>query len=98
MCPLNFNPSNHKFSTVILFWVRVPVLSEQIHDLSLINKYVDPKVSTPSKFLTNTFFAANFLAVNDNATVTVANIPHGTYPIMIPVQNNMLVRASNFKN
>jgi hypothetical protein len=48
---------------VILFIVRVPVLSEQM-------QLVDPKVYTASKFLHNTFLIANFLAVNVNPTVT----------------------------
>ena len=37
------------WDTVILFWVNVPVLSEQIH-------VVDPKVSTVCKFFTKTKF------------------------------------------
>ena len=40
--------------TVILFWVRVPVLSEQI-------VVVDPRVSTDSRFLTKTLFLAILL-------------------------------------
>ena len=41
--------SNHMWATVILFWVRVPVLSEQMHE-------VEPKVSTASRFLTRQFW------------------------------------------
>lgn len=46
---------------------------------------VDPNVSTHSKFLTKTFYAANLLAVKLNATVTVAINPSGTYPTTIPI-------------
>ena len=48
--------SNHMWATVIRFWVRVPVLSEQMVD-------VDPKVSTASRFFTKQFFLAMRLAV-----------------------------------
>ena len=42
--------SNHMWPTVILFWVKVPVLSAQMHE-------VEPKVSTASRFFTRQFFA-----------------------------------------
>ena len=58
---------------------------------------MDPNVSTPSKFFTNTFFDANLLAVKLNAIVTVANKPSGTYPIIIPIPNSTLVIASDFE-
>ena len=47
--------------TVILFWVRVPVLSEQIVE-------VDPRVSTDSRFLTRTFFLAILLEAKVNSS------------------------------
>ena len=71
-------PSYHKFSTVILFWVRVPVLSEQIHE-------VEPKVSTASKFLTKTFLSASFLAVIASEIVIQAKSPSGTLATKIPI-------------
>lgn len=49
--------SNHMWATVIRFWVRVPVLSEQMVD-------VDPKVSTASRFFTKQFFLAMRFAVS----------------------------------
>lgn len=53
--------SNHRWATVILFWVRVPVLSEQMME-------VEPSVSTASRFLTRQFFFAIRFAVSDRVT------------------------------
>ena len=47
--------------TVILFWVRVPVLSEQMTE-------VLPRVSTASKCFTRQFFEAIFFAVRVKQT------------------------------
>ena len=41
--PVSSSTVSHKRATVIFFWVRVPVLSEQM-------TLVEPKVSTPSRF------------------------------------------------
>jgi hypothetical protein len=82
LCPLLTYPSNQRFSTVILFWVKVPVLSEQIHE-------VEPKVSTASKFLTKTCLSASFLAVIANEIVIQAKSPYGTFATKIPIPKIM---------
>jgi hypothetical protein len=46
---------------------------------------VEPKVSTDSKFFTNTFFLDNFTAEMDKEIVIVANNPSGTLATMIPI-------------
>jgi hypothetical protein len=66
--PLLTSPSYHKFYTVILFWVKVPVLSEQMQE-------VEPRVSTAYKFLTSTCLSASFLAVIAREIVMQASKP-----------------------
>ena len=58
--------------------VNVPVLSEQITE-------VEPRVSTPSKFLTKKFFLDILLAAKLRETVRVANKPSGTFATIIPM-------------
>lgn len=68
--------------------MRVPVLSEQIHE-------VDPRVSTDSIFLTSTNLPAILLAVKARDTVTVARSPSGTLATMIPIANTRFFTGSN---
>lgn len=73
-------------AAVILFMVKVPVLSEQM-------QLVDPRVSTASKFLHRTFFSANLLAVKVKPTVTSTINPSGTLAVMIPMAKMKLRTA-----
>mmetsp|Transcript_88069 Transcript_88069/g.179921 ORF Transcript_88069/g.179921 Transcript_88069/m.179921 type:complete len:392 (-) Transcript_88069:650-1825(-) len=83
----NTSASYTRLAKVIMFWVRVPVLSEQM-------QVVEPKVSTPSMFFTSTIWVAMDLAVRDRHTVTVASRPSGTLATMIPMANTRLVMIS----
>mmetsp|Transcript_53455 Transcript_53455/g.64441 ORF Transcript_53455/g.64441 Transcript_53455/m.64441 type:complete len:205 (-) Transcript_53455:979-1593(-) len=74
------SPPYTTLATVMIFCVRVPVLSEQIQD-------VEPSVSTPSKFFTSTILACMRCAVRVRHTVTVANKPSGTLATIIPIIN-----------
>ena len=49
---------------------------------------VEPNVSTPSRFLTSTFFLAKHLAVIAKDIVTHPNKPSGTLDTKIPIPNN----------
>jgi hypothetical protein len=71
------------------FWVRVPVLSEQIQE-------VDPRVSTDSKFFTRTDFLARFLAVIAKEIVMQPRRPSGTLATRIPIPKTIQVRTSYF--
>ena len=46
--------------------------------------------------MTKTFLYASFLAVNVNATVTVANNPSGTFATIIPIPNTIFVITALF--
>ena len=83
----NTSTLNQQWDTVIMFWVSVPVLSEQMHE-------VDPKVSMDSRFLTRTFFFAILFAVKANYIVTAATTPSGTFATSTPIAIIKLDRAS----
>ena len=84
--PYVFKPAEN-FLNSIMFYVRVPVLSEQIHE-------VDPRVSTDSIFLTSTNLPAILLAVKARDTVTVARSPSGTLATMIPMAKTRFLTGS----
>lgn len=76
-------PLYQTFEAVILFIVKVPVLSEQI-------QLVAPKVSTASKNFTKTFFSDSALAVIDNPTVISTMSPSGTLAVITPIAKTKL--------
>ncbi len=63
-------PFIQAFMTVILFWVRVPVLSEQITDAL-------PSVSTAGSCRMMAFFSTMRWTPRANTTVTMAGNPSG---------------------
>lgn len=67
-----------RFSTVIIFCVSVPVLSEHI-------QLVEPSVSIDSRFLTRTFFLLNLYAAIAKLIVSVGIRPSGRLERMIPI-------------
>ena len=71
-------PLYHKLAAVILFIVKVPVLSEQM-------QLVDPRVSTASRFLQRTFLSDSLFAVKVNPTVTSTMRPSGTLAVIRPM-------------
>eukprot|EP01139_Manchomonas_bermudensis_P002033 Amastigsp_a3487_17.p5 type:complete len:145 gc:universal Amastigsp_a3487_17:765-1199(+) len=67
-----------QFDAVMRFWVRVPVLSEQITD-------TEPRVSTCWSVLTTTFDARMRLAAMNSVIATVAGRPCGTLATKRPM-------------
>jgi len=68
----------HILCTVMTFYVRVPVLSEQMHE-------VEPRVSTDSRFFTSTCFRWSSCAVTAKEMVTHPRRPSGTFATRIPI-------------
>lgn len=66
-----------------MFYVKVPVLSEQMAD-------VEPNVSTDYKFFTRTYLYDILSAAKAMQTVTVIKSPSGTLATMIPIMNAIL--------
>ena len=71
----------HNLVTVILFIVKVPVLSEQITE-------VEPNVSTDGSFLINAFFLVISLTPIDKIIVTIAVNPSGIAIAAKEIANN----------
>ena len=68
---------------VILFIVKVPVLSEQM-------QLDEPNVSTASKNLTKTFLSDNNFAVRVKPIVIYTIKPSGTLAVMTPIAKTKL--------
>ncbi len=70
MASVSLSPSAYAWVKVILFWVRVPVLSEQMTE-------VDPKVSTAGSFFTMAFRFAMRSTPMERTMVTITGSPSG---------------------
>ena len=81
------------FSIVILFWVRVPVLSEQMQE-------VDPSVSTDSISLTKHFLSLHSGWCQRQGDSDRDRSPSGTLATMIPIAKTMfwVNSISNWKS
>lgn len=88
LAALNILPLYIRLAAIILFIVRVPVLSEQI-------QVVQPKVQTACRFLASTFFFASLFAVNVNEMVTSNSNPFGTFATVIPMAKVRAFITSN---
>lgn len=73
-------PPYHMWYKDMTFYVRVPVLSVQMHE-------VDPSVSTASRFFTSTNFSESVFAVIARQIVIHPSIPSGTFATRIPMPN-----------
>lgn len=85
---LKIFPPYHKWAAIILFIVRVPVLSEQM-------QVVHPRVYTAWRFLASTFLLDSLLAVRVSAIVTSRMSPLGTLATVIPMAKVKALMISN---